>query len=617
MDAVRNAFYTIMLMGILLMGFTFIDLTGNVNYQVAETLYGGELIYLHSKNMALTNNSRINVPGTLPPLIMNVNGKPQPTLTFQVNATGNMKIIPHLYDLSFDGIDDYVKISPFIIYGWSEITITEWIYPYYPKPNTYWSKFSMIGRYTSGHSATFFVTNNRMDYADVVIHFVTSNPDGTRVHYSYSLMKYRNTWVYVARMFTVNRKLSFWVNNLNVSSRDIPSEESTILDFNPEVYPEYKVFVLGANVYGVENMKVAYRELHIYNRSLNNAEIYDEYYNHIVNASGLKLFLDATFYDSSLGKYVDLSGNGNHGTPYGGVARVISDNRYVTRLLNAASDGKAHFLIPEKHFYRILDANNNVLAEGVADGISDVALDVNGTVTLQLTPSWNNMDLYYAYYGSPPTGEAEGIVLQHPNGTLYALFDASTYDGAVIYDVKNGLTATPQYISIIDAANPALRIVRTSFLDNKYLWLHYLPAGMEIKIVYGQSQYTYRYNGTAIAFQLPEKPVKAKINYYHADKKLYIVLEKSSISIPVPGMPLQVSSVIGFINRLWGDAAFIVPMLLPVSIYLKKRSLTLTAGSLALISAINMLLFPQSISIILLWATTLLIGLILYMVIYG
>ncbi|MEM4436982.1 MAG: hypothetical protein QXO22_08575, partial [Thermosphaera sp.] len=624
MDAVRNAFYTLMLMGILLMGFTFIDLTGNVNYQVAETLYGGELIYLHSKNMVLTGNSRINVPGTLPPLIMNVNGKTQPALTFQVNASGNMKIIPHLYDWSFDGVDDYVVVglqpdgsgTPFTVYGWSEITIEELMYPVWPKANTLFSLFSIIGDWWSSEPATTYETDNRADYTRLMIRFATRSADGTRVLYSYNMITYVNSWVHIVRRFTSARGLSYWVNGKSVASWTVPSTETTIIEWNPNTatYPRrYQRFVLGANMEFSGWMTIRYGYVRIYNRALNNTEISDVYGNHILNASGLKLFLDATFYDSSLGKYVDLSGNGNHGTPYNGVARVISDNRHVTRLLNAASDGKAHFLIPEKYIYRILDADNNILAEGLATSISDVALDVNGTVTLQLTPPWNNVDLYNAYYGSPPTGEAEGIVLQHPNGTLHALFDASTYDGAVIYDVKNGLTATPQYISIVDAANPALRIVRTSFLDNKYLWLHYLPAGMEIKIVYGQAQYTYRYNGTAIAFQLPEKPVKAKINYYHADKKLYIVLEKSSISIPVPGMPIQVGSVIGFINRLWGDAAFIVPMLLPVSIYLKKRSLTLTAGSLALISAINMLLFPQSISIILLWASTILIGLILYM----
>ncbi|MEM2868541.1 MAG: hypothetical protein QXR84_08700, partial [Candidatus Bathyarchaeia archaeon] len=128
MDAVKNTFYTLMLMSILLMGFTFIDLTGTVNYRVTETLYGGELIYLHSKNMILTGNSRINVPGTLPPLIMNVNGETQPTLTFQVNVTGNMKIIPHLYDWSLDGVNDYIKVldSPSIKFTTNDFTVLSW-----------------------------------------------------------------------------------------------------------------------------------------------------------------------------------------------------------------------------------------------------------------------------------------------------------------------------------------------------------------------------------------------------------------------------------------------------------------------------------------------------------
>ena len=601
MDAVKNTFYTLMLMSILLMGFTFIDLTGTVNYRVTETLYGGELIYLHSKNMILTGNSRINVPGTLPPLIMNVNGETQPTLTFQVNVTGNMKIIPHLYDWSFDGVNDYVEVQDVpSLSGLNEITVTAWA-----KANIITTNLqSIVTKWNWEGAQREWWLGIYRSYPNVGL-FDEVTDASLPVRYTTPLNVRVGEWFFIAFSFDgVNYKL--YLNDEVV-------KQGTWNGIIRDTTATIRMAIQVDNFWPFHGL---IDEARIYNRTLSGIEISDDY-NHVYNASGLVLYLDATFYSSSLGKYVDLSGNNNHGTPYGGVGRVVSSNRYAARLLNAASDNKAHFLIPEKHVYRILDASNNVLAEGVAEDISDVALDVNGTVTLQLTPPWNNMDLHYAYYGNPPTGEAESIILQHLNGTVYALFDASTYDGAAIYDVKNGLNATTQYISFIEASNPTLKIMRTGFLDDKYMWLHYLPIGTEIKIVYGQAQHTYIYNGTAIAFQLPEKPVKVKLNYYHADRKLYITLEKSMVSTPIPNMPIQVGSVINFINRLWGDAALIVPMLLPVSIYLKKRSLPLTAGSLALISAINMLLFPQSISIILLLASALLISLTLYTVIYG
>jgi len=63
----------------------------------------------------------------------------------------------------FDGIDDYVVI-PLTVYGWSGITIQEWIYPYHPKANSAWSKASMIGDYWADGPSIYFGTNDRIDY---------------------------------------------------------------------------------------------------------------------------------------------------------------------------------------------------------------------------------------------------------------------------------------------------------------------------------------------------------------------------------------------------------------------------------------------------------------------
>ena len=38
------------------------------------------------------------------------------------------------YAVYFNGVNAYVVI-PLTVYGWSGITIQEWIYPYHPKAN--------------------------------------------------------------------------------------------------------------------------------------------------------------------------------------------------------------------------------------------------------------------------------------------------------------------------------------------------------------------------------------------------------------------------------------------------------------------------------------------------
>jgi hypothetical protein len=54
----------------------------------------------------------------------------------------------------FNGVDAYVVI-PLTVYGWSGITVQEWLCPLYPKSNAAWSKFSMIGDYWTDLPAVF------------------------------------------------------------------------------------------------------------------------------------------------------------------------------------------------------------------------------------------------------------------------------------------------------------------------------------------------------------------------------------------------------------------------------------------------------------------------------
>ncbi len=182
--------------------------------------------------------------------------------------------------LSFDGVDDYVVITPFTVYGWSEITIEEWLYAVWPKANTSWSKFSMIGDFAIDYPSTFNYTDGRTDYTSLRSAFEVRRPDGSRYDYTYNFIAWRNQWVHLVRRFTSGREFSVWVNGVKRYYVTVPAEEKTVLEWNPDTatYPEYyKRFVLGANISLCEWMKMMQGMLRIYNRALTAEEIRRRY----------------------------------------------------------------------------------------------------------------------------------------------------------------------------------------------------------------------------------------------------------------------------------------------------------------------------------------------------
>jgi len=100
----------------------------------------------------------------------------------------------------------------------------------------------------------------------------------------------------------------------------------------------------------------------IYSRALSNEEINAVYTNNVINASGLQLFLDPTFFNES--HYLDISGKNNHAVPNGGVYRVPDDNRWLYLIMSLYNDEYIHLLyFPAGTIVRFIDESGIVVQE--------------------------------------------------------------------------------------------------------------------------------------------------------------------------------------------------------------------------------------------------------------
>jgi hypothetical protein len=230
------------------------------------------------------------------------------------------------YAMFFNGVNAYVVI-PLTVYGWPGITIQEWLYPFHPKANNAWSKFSMIGDTWTDYPSVGYATDNRYDYTSLVLGFNTRRSDGSKYPYEFSIYRYRNTWVNTAWRFSLADKTFIgYINGNKVYTATIPSTEYTILEWNPDTatYPwMYKRFVLGANVIGTENMKMMQYQLLIYTHDLTDKEIaWNASYPENPVRSGLYVWLKADpqyvkdIDGDGVLEWIDLSGFGNHGKIY-------------------------------------------------------------------------------------------------------------------------------------------------------------------------------------------------------------------------------------------------------------------------------------------------------------
>ncbi|MEM4761717.1 MAG: DUF2341 domain-containing protein, partial [Thermofilum sp.] len=226
-------------------------------------------------------------------------------------------LAPHMFDWYFDGVDDRVRVPvSSTLSNFTAKSVVLWLKPLsYPDV---WEPYDH-GYWVSPFGDLF------QNIRTSLVYFL-KNTGGTVASLSYTLpSELLYAWIHVATSWD-GSIARLYVNGVNVRERS----------FSGVLASSAYSLTIGSRYSGTYPYKGLAGGVLIYRRALTSEEIQQMNSGEIINASGLALFLDATFYDGS--RYVDLSGNGNHGYPYGGVQRVPAERTWLWVVRGLTSD---------------------------------------------------------------------------------------------------------------------------------------------------------------------------------------------------------------------------------------------------------------------------------------
>ncbi|MEM4500916.1 MAG: hypothetical protein QW512_02145 [Thermofilaceae archaeon] len=332
----------------------------------------------------------------------------------------NDVIAPHLFDWFFDGVNGYLVVglqpngagTPFTVYGWSEITISERVNVVDPRLNST-RKTSMIGDFWNDRPALFNTMINYEPYG-FNVRINLRAPDGSQRFYQKRATELEGNWGALVKVYSLSdRVYRAYINASLFHSVSVPSDLVSVLEWNPATatYPErYRRFVLGANSVFTEHLSLYQSYLIIHSRALSEAEI-QALNNGIVDAKSLEIFIDATFFNGT--HYFNLGRNPATIGAYNGVQRVPADHRWIWHVRRLANDGYLHIkFIPRGwfiEFRRVSDGALLLLIDTSQYPANSVGLVEDIAVSIQ-QPGWYVVNLRPSYpYGlpSPPYAPPE------------------------------------------------------------------------------------------------------------------------------------------------------------------------------------------------------------------
>ncbi|MEM4976273.1 MAG: LamG-like jellyroll fold domain-containing protein [Desulfurococcaceae archaeon] len=287
------------------------------------------------------------------PTVLRYRGLVQPGDTFA----------PHLYDLSFNGVNQYAEVPSTIIRpGATSLTVLAWCY-FRRIP---WEPMSIVKQgegYVYGMYQIYTQYNNIFRVALRGLGGEWTTPSTSPI--------YTGTW-YLLGVRYDGSEVSLWING----------DKKASAPYTAQIGVEQPTRI--AHPYGVSSiyMNGLVGAVLVYNRALAVVEMSNSVVG-IVNASGLRLFFDPTFSDGS--KYIDLSGNGNNVYPYNDPGRVPAEKPFLWVVRGLYGDGRVRFrFVPQGWHVVVRDAtgaevlhlDTRYLLANAAGFVDEVRLDI-------------------------------------------------------------------------------------------------------------------------------------------------------------------------------------------------------------------------------------------------
>ncbi|MEM1699044.1 MAG: LamG domain-containing protein, partial [Sulfolobales archaeon] len=203
---------------------------------------------------------------------------------------------PHLYDLHFDGVNQYASVPSFTFPQVFTVVLSVKAYPKYSVHNSHEVAFGHPDLWSGTASLTLEDT-----LFGVFRVFDTAGRGYALTYYS---LYDEGVFTHVAAQYD-GARMRLYKNGVLVNERSAPSTLR---------YPANDLHLFRHGD-GVQHNNIVASSFLIYSRALTAEEVSNAM-GGVVSADGLRLFIDPTFFDGT--KYVDLSGNGNHAYPYNG-----------------------------------------------------------------------------------------------------------------------------------------------------------------------------------------------------------------------------------------------------------------------------------------------------------
>ena len=245
-------------------------------------------------------------------LVLNMAASEQRTVTVKIKYTSAPSI-------GFDGVNDYVSYpvgSLNQILG--RYTLVAFVYPLEARYS------DIMGISSNGPPVQYFIGQWA---SGGQIGFGTGNSgSGLNNYFGPDVYHPLQNWYHVVAYYNLN-EYGIYVNG--VREKAVSLTGNLVQYNNP--------FIIGATYRFTSYFHGLINDVRIYNISLSSTDIQQLYQGTYTNTTGLVLWISAQSWNGT--HFVDLSGNGNHGTPYGNVQyKVWTQNGFSTTYVGDPSN---------------------------------------------------------------------------------------------------------------------------------------------------------------------------------------------------------------------------------------------------------------------------------------